>query len=299
MQPELMEKKTHGTPSFPFEIYRAEQGAGRIFAPCHWHSEIEILYFLKGNADVSIAGKDYRVSDKCIFFVNKEELHQIESSGDGLFYYAFVFPAEFLSSGLNDGVQNTFISPLIQKEILLPTQIEGNNPVFNETAAQIDDMLISCKNKVYGYHLSVKAALLKIIAVLAKEGLFFRGTDTNPVSRDKMRREVLEYLDLHYSERLYLGDIAAHFGMSPKYFCRYFKNSFGRTLMEYLHHFRIKQASALLLGTDMRIMDIAFAVGFDNFSYFIRKFKELTGMTPSEYRKSSGDLYLQTHVKYK
>ena len=51
---------------------------------------------------------------------------------------------------------------------------------------------------------------------------------------------------------------------------------------------RIERASRLLRETDQPIMDIGFTVGFENFSYFIKRFRTVFGCTPSAYRKSGG-----------
>lgn len=59
---------------------------------------------------------------------------------------------------------------------------------------------------------------------------------------------------------------------------------FGKTATQYINEYCIEKASQLLTQTNDQIIDIAFSVGFDNSSYFIRKFKSLKGMTPSEYR---------------
>ena len=55
--------------------------------------------------------------------------------------------------------------------------------------------------------------------------------------------------------------------------------------MQHINFLRIEQASRLLRETDRAVMDIALSVGFENFSYFIKRFREVFGCTPSQYRK--------------
>ena len=73
--------------------------------------------------------------------------------------------------------------------------------------------------------------------------------------------------------------------MNPRYFCRVFRELAQQTPLEYVIHYRIEQAAAMLTATDMPIMDIAMECGFNNYSYFIRTFKQLRGETPKQYRQ--------------
>lgn len=66
--------------------------------------------------------------------------------------------------------------------------------------------------------------------------------------------------------------------MSPTYFCRYFHQEMGKTPFAFLNEYRIKKAAILLDDSSLSVSDIAINCGFDNISYFIRKFKEYQGI---------------------
>ena len=97
---------------------------------------------------------------------------------------------------------------------------------------------------------------------------------------------MVEYLGEHCTERLRLSDVAARFGLSPQYFCSFFKENFGRTLIQHVNFLRIERASRLLRETGLPILEISLSVGFDNVSYFIKRFREVYGCTPTDYRRS-------------
>ncbi|NLV35906.1 MAG: helix-turn-helix transcriptional regulator, partial [Clostridiaceae bacterium] len=63
-----------------------------------------------------------------------------------------------------------------------------------------------------------------------------------------------------------------------------FKHYFKRTPMDYLNYYRITQAIKLLEETELKVLEVAMEVGFDNISYFISTFKHYVGITPSKYR---------------
>ena len=65
-----------------------------------------------------------------------------------------------------------------------------------------------------------------------------------------------------------------------------FKQYTGKTVASYLNDFRLEKAKALLLHTDASITDIALDVGFNNTSYFIKKFQQANQLSPHKYRKN-------------
>ena len=78
-------------------------------------------------------------------------------------------------------------------------------------------------------------------------------------------------------------------GMSPKYFCEYFKSMTGYTPVEYLNVSRISKAAKLLLNTDEPVTQIALDCGYNDLSYFIKQFGKHKGMSPGKFRKERTD----------
>jgi AraC-like DNA-binding protein len=97
--------------------------------------------------------------------------------------------------------------------------------------------------------------------------------------------EVLAWLRRHRADPITLARAALVAKMSPKSFCRFFKANTGKTLVEYLHELRVGQVSRQLLETNRPISEIALECGFNNLSNFNRRFRELKGMTPREFRR--------------
>ena len=81
-------------------------------------------------------------------------------------------------------------------------------------------------------------------------------------------------------------DIAKEVNMSQYHFCRFFKKMSGCTPFEYLINHRIDEAEKLLNDTDKAITTIAYEVGFDTVSYFIKTFKKIKKHTPSQFREA-------------
>jgi AraC-like DNA-binding protein len=81
------------------------------------------------------------------------------------------------------------------------------------------------------------------------------------------------------------ADVAAGLGMSESRFSRFFRRATGNTFTDFVNHVRINRACQLLMESDRYITDIGFEVGFNNIANFNRRFLEIKGMTPREYRR--------------
>ena len=98
-------------------------------------------------------------------------------------------------------------------------------------------------------------------------------------------RAVIDYLQQNFADRLSLIDVAEHFNMPQYSFSRLFKKKTGVGFKQYLIRCRVAEAKRLLEQTDRKIARIALDAGFGELSTFNRKFRSITGVRPSAYRK--------------
>lgn len=79
---------------------------------------------------------------------------------------------------------------------------------------------------------------------------------------------------------------AEHVHLSPQAFCRYFRHRLGRSFRQYVNELRVARACSKLLHTEASVSEVAFETGFNNLANFNRRFREIAGCTPTEYRRS-------------
>ncbi len=96
---------------------------------------------------------------------------------------------------------------------------------------------------------------------------------------------ILDYVENHYAEDIYLNLFSEKLKLTAAYISSYFKEKMNVNLTDYLNSFRIKKAISLIENPQYKNKDIAEAVGLQNINTFIRLFKKYTGYTPGEYRK--------------
>lgn len=95
----------------------------------------------------------------------------------------------------------------------------------------------------------------------------------------------------NYNSDLSLETMAACIGCSPAYTSKLFKKETGNDIITYLSGVRIEHAKELLCTTQLTIAEISASVGFNNQQTFIRNFKKLAGLTPTEYRSLPSGLH--------
>lgn len=99
-------------------------------------------------------------------------------------------------------------------------------------------------------------------------------------------RQAAAYIDENYFEDLNLSLLAERFRMESSYFSRMFRQELGENPIFYITRKRIEKAQNLIAHTDTNLTEIAFLVGYNDYSYFNRVFKKSVGMSPREYRNS-------------
>ncbi len=110
-------------------------------------------------------------------------------------------------------------------------------------------------------------------------------THRDEESSNTLVRDVSDYIDSHYKEDISLQDVASVLGYSDVYFCKIFKQNFGRNFITYLNNYRIDRAKELLADPAINIKDVSSEAGYRDANYFTRVFKRIVGTTPSEYRQ--------------
>jgi len=127
--------------------------------------------------------------------------------------------------------------------------------------------------------LSLKFLLLRIIQTqhlaVVQEGTKGRALHFAPV---------LDYIQSHLTAKISVDALARVAGMSKTLFYRSFKAFFGVTPIEFVVKERVQRAKQLLTDPDITITEVCYQSGFNNVNYFIRQFKRLEGITPSNYR---------------
>lgn len=98
---------------------------------------------------------------------------------------------------------------------------------------------------------------------------------------------VIEYVNEHYPEPMPVAQVAARINMSESRFSRWFSKLTDSTFTAFVNRVRIHKACELLMHSESQISSICYAVGFNNVANFNRRFRDVKGITPREFRRQS------------
>ncbi len=99
-------------------------------------------------------------------------------------------------------------------------------------------------------------------------------------------KNVINYIQLKYSEPIKIDNIAMALGLNRSYLTRLFKEATGYSLQEYLLTYRMKMAVKLLADESISVNQVAANVGYNDTFTFSKAFKRHFGKSPSDYRKA-------------
>lgn len=98
--------------------------------------------------------------------------------------------------------------------------------------------------------------------------------------------EILDYFHNHYDEEVLISEVADMFEIDRRRIAYLFEKITGLTPIQYLTRYRISRAKELLTVSELTVSEVSEAVGYQDSFYFSRVFKNLTNMSPSQYRKA-------------
>lgn len=279
------ENRLHGNERFPLAPYWLKIAPHELVVELHWHEEAEFFYVLEGAALVQVGTNYYPTHAGEAVFIQGGEIHAVYPLEDaGCSFFAIVFNMNFLRSGSNDGIYNDFIHPLLDGSKSLPPHYSAEDA---PSLHHLQDIMVRLEQKLPGYELAVKANLYLILAHIASNDRWIIGHKQTPAAANRIDslKLVLSYIGSNYYQRITIKEMATLIYMSEGHFCRFFKTMVRQTPIEYINAFRITKAADLIEHTNRKILDIAMEVGFDNLSYFIKKFREQMDCTPAAYRR--------------
>lgn len=235
----------------------------------HSHQDIlEITYIMKGKGNYYTEGKIFEMEAGDLVIKNANIRHG-ESADDyhplDMFWIQFAgidHPEHFISDDQSPVFTAGFYKEWIHETMLLLYQLceDKKDSLMEETLA---------------------TSFINVIKVIKEK-------QSQPLKishSEKLIKEVMDYLDEHYHEKIRTDDLAAHFYISPYYLMRLFHRISGVTINEYITNCRIGEAQRLLSEGNMKLKDIAERCGFETVQYFHQVFKKVSGVTPSMYRK--------------
>ncbi len=278
------EDKQQGTFDFPVAFYHIEANHPRYQMPYHWHPEYEIIRILDGSFQLTVDGFATHANQGDILFIQGGMPHG--GVPEDCIYECLVFDMRLLLS--NNKLCNKQIQRIINQEVTIHLQHHNGPDLLKETARDLFCAMGECKP---GYEFITQGTLFKLIGMLLEARAYTVNTEPSASSQQIKRfKDVLNYIEEHYTDAISLEDMASAACLSPRYFCRFFRKMTQYTPTEYLNYYRIEAACEQLAEMKYSITEVALNCGFNDISYFIKSFRKAKGVTPKQYKASGHQL---------
>ena len=273
------EDAKHGESFFPVQKYITNLSSEYMGVTNHWHEEAELTLITSGKCIYKIDLVEYEVEEGDILFVPPLFLHSITlGNNKKVSSETYVFHLKFLGGNSTDICSTRYLAPIMNQEFSMPYVIKPNHPAYVSLRKIFNQINTTYDESIIGYELALKSFFLQTIFLLLQYSKKVAVSETEKVS-DKIKN-VLDYIELHYSETITVSQLAKLCYFSDYHFMRFFKKHMNMTCVEYIINLRLEKAVELFEKGNSSIMEVSLSVGFHNLSYFHRAFKKKYRMTP-------------------
>lgn len=264
----------------PFCAYRTpdEEPAVRP----HRHDEMEILY-TEAEGTLTVGSREYPMHPPDLFLINPRRVHHLERQSPGALVHVVFDPSILLSSGAHPNGVNRLLERLMKGSAAFPEHPDGALaeklfPVVRSLAAhaghEIRPGAESCE---------ILSDLFSLLAVCLRADAF-REEPEDTQKGARLVRQIMEAVRARYTESLSIEKLAEEAGISPAYLHRLFRSHTGITPAVYIKTVRLRE-SCRLLEEGLSVSQVAASVGIPDTSYFIKLFRDATGMTPHKWAR--------------
>lgn len=248
----------------------------------HIHQNPEILYLLRGTANVVVGDEAYLLKKGDCLLINANKRHSVENMEIMTLFARFSIDYSVLTEYLGTNQILFWCNSVADKDEAYASLRGGLDQILN---------LYFEEGLAERFHL--RSLYYKVIYLLVSN-FMVKTTDQRfhklGFSGDTRVFEIQNYIQANYQKQLSLNDLARQLYLTPAYLSKYIKKHLGMSFVEYLNNVRLFHAVDELLYTDKKVTRIAGESGFPATTSFNKSFRDCFGVTPSEYRqKYSGE----------
>ena len=259
---------------------RAFVRAGNQY-PYHWHEALEIVQVLKGSVNIGMGNDELSMREGDVAITNMGELHRMTGDGEDEILFLHIDPA-FCRSVLPDRYLFLYCCSTYHE-----AQAPEKYGVLKDYIARLAGLLGADQRGADNGNL--KKLLKEMLAYTVYNFDFLRwGFGTEPFDEKRVARlrQMARHTTSDAEVRLGLTALAAELGVSLQHISGDIKEKFGMSFQELMCYGRCECAARLLLGSGLRVVEIAEDCGFSDAKYLIKYFRRFFHATPSDFRKA-------------
>lgn len=270
--------------SVPISVYLAT-GEEEILGARYHENAMEFIEVLSGQVRVQI-GTDFLVLQGGeILYLPPKIICRMEAAEGTARVRGLIFDADVLRENMYSfDTEILYMFYIQSKNHSTPFRPDHPNyPVLSRGMRESYDEFLA---KDVCYKMPIRANIYLMMTALLRFYCGSRDESDRIVYHNVLRlRPVMDFIDGHYQEKMRIEQLASMITVSADYFTKMFKESIGKTPVDYINGIRVNRALYLLIYTDLSMQEISEQTGFCNANYFHKIFKTYIDMSPLSYRK--------------
>lgn len=244
-----------------------------------WHKTLKIVFLLEGECNYYQDNSCVRLSVDDILIINPFIIYEIKGLTEVVFLEVDV---NLTAYGFSlDEVQSMYFNcnSALEKE-------KNKFHTLRETIYALIQANMTIKENIDVLNRTLAYQLLYLLLSHYKN----KGETIKRRSQKNLEKikDIINYIDLNYQNNLSLNELSEHFGYTPQYFSSFFNSNMNKNFQSYYDNLRVNKSLEDLVNTDLPIEDIASINGFNDYRSYIRAFKKMFNLTPSEFKKQKG-----------
>lgn len=278
---QFREDRIHGSPDFLMQFYHVDRAHPRYEMTLHWHKEFEIVRVVSGELSLYTNNYGRHLAAGDIALINSGVMHRAEPRE--AVYECVVFDLNMLIRHGFDRIKS-HILPILHSEVDL---ISDGAEQSEELCNAVSRLFSALRDESECYELMAYSAVFEIIYLIYSEKRMYLPNQKHTSVRQKENMTALiEWIENNYDSRVTLDTLSELVNLNKQYLCRIFKEYTGYSPIDFTNRLRVERAATQLSNGENNVTEAAFAVGFNDMSYFSKIFSRYIGMSPKKYLDS-------------
>ncbi len=271
---------------FPFSMYK-ESGEGRIINSRSHSKAMEIVEITYGKVKVQIGTESIEAKAGDFLYIPPTMVFRADTISGTASVRGIIFDMSIIEENLENFDSEIFYMFYVQSRKKI-TIFDENHSVQPILRRYMQESYNEYSDKEICYNLPIRANIYHMMTVLLRYYCATKNEMDRMIYHNVLRmRPVITYIDEHFRDKIYIEELADMINVSADYFTKMFKESIGKTPIDYINGMRINTAMEMLSVSDASMADIADSIGFCNPNYFHKIFKQYMITSPLAYRKST------------
>ena len=277
--PEIINWRENNLNDSLFYSFRSTQYTAETYpSNLHYHDYYELVIVEEGNIRYICEGKTFWPQTGDIILIPPRKLHMSSINAEETLYTRHVF---YLYPDAFDSVRCSALTNF------LSIVTDGRNLLTLKSAEK--RMLLSLLPRLDCALRPEADDLNRALALGLTIEIFYLLSQAQPSDEDAKNHlpqnvlSIQQYIDQNFTEIISVSQVAAHFFYSREYLSRLFRQHFNTTVADYIVKRRVAHCQTLI-AQGKTLSEVCYSAGFGSMTAFIRAFRTVTKMTPSQYR---------------